>query len=305
MKPSRSSRVLAFGLALTLLVLVVEAAAGVWSHSLALLSDAGHVLTDVAALGLAWFAVVQGERPATARRTFGYHRIGILVALSNAAFLLVVVGWIGWQALQRLQHPEPVLAPVVIAVAALALAVNLFIARQLAGVPSSLNVRAAGLHVVGDLLASAGVLAAGLVIALTGWYAADALVSLAIAALIAVGAWSIVQEAVDILMEATPAGVDTERLVEAVRKVGGVRELHDLHIWAVTSDVRALSAHLLVEDQMITQADRVQQDVRELLAHEFGIEHATLQLEGNVCGPGTTFCVLREGHRHVESGARR
>ncbi len=305
MKYPRASRVLGFGLALTLLILAFEAAAGVWSHSLALLSDAGHVLTDAAALGLAWFAVAQGERPATARKTFGYHRVGILVALFNAAFLLVVVGWIGWQAVQRLQHPEPVLAPMVIGAAAVALAANLFISRQLATVQRSLNVRAAGLHVVGDLLASAGVLAAGVVIALTGWYAADALVSLAIAALIAVGAWSVVQEAVDILMEATPAGVDAQRLVEAVRRVGGVRELHDLHVWAVTSDVRALSAHLLVEDQMISQADQVQQEVRELLAHEFGIEHATLQLEGNACGPGTTFCVLRDGHRHVESGARR
>lgn len=304
MESLRPSRVLAFGLALSLLLLLVETVFSVWSHSLALLSDAGHVLTDAAALGLAWFAVAQGERPATARRTFGYHRMGILVALFNAAFLLVVVGWIGWQALQRLQHPEPVLAPMVIAVAAVALAVNLFIARQLSRVPRSLNVRAARLHVVGDLLASAGVLAAGMVIALTGWYAADALVSLAIVALIAVGAWSVLQEAVDILMEATPAGVDAERLVEAVRQVGGVRELHDLHIWGVTSDVRALSAHLLVEDQMVTQADQVQREVRELLAHEFGIEHATLQLEGNACRPGTTFCVLREGHPHVESGAR-
>ncbi len=302
-RPPASSRVLRTGLTLTLLILLLEVGAAIWAHSLALLSDAGHLLTDGVALGLAWFAAAQSERPATARKTFGYHRVGILAALLNAAVLLAVVGWITWEAVRRLQHPEPVLAPIVIAAAGIAFAVNLFVSRRLASLPRSLNVRAAAIHVLGDLLASSGVIGAGLVIALTGWYAVDALASLLIAALIALGAWGVLQEAVNILLESAPASVDPEQMMAAVRRVPGVLELHDLHVWAVTSEVLALSAHLLVEDQMVSQADRVQRGVRELLAHQFGIEHATLQLEGNACGPEATFCVLRDGHPHVEPAA--
>jgi len=298
-RKDQSSRVLAMGVGLTLLVLVLEVAAGLAAHSLALLSDAGHMLTDAIALALAWFAVAQGARPATASKTFGYHRVGILVALLNAAFLLAVVGAIAWEAVRRLGHPQPVTGPLVVAAAGVALAANVLIMRLLGRIPRSLNVRAAALHVAGDVLSSTGVIAAGLVIAGTRWYAVDAVASLLVAALIALGALEVVQEAVNILLEATPIGVDPERLMAAVRHVPGVLDLHDLHVWAVNSEVRALSAHLLVEDQMVSQADHVQQDVREVLAHEFGIEHATLQLEGNVCGPGATFCVLREGHPHV------
>jgi cobalt-zinc-cadmium efflux system protein len=299
--PTRSARVLKAALALNLVALGVEVAVGLLAHSLALLSDAGHLFTDAVALALAWFAASQAGRAATPSKTFGYHRVGILVALLNAAALLLVVGWIAWEALQRLRHPSAVSGGLVLAAASFALAINLFITRRLRQLPRSLNIRAATLHAWGDVLASSGVIVAGIIIALTGWYPIDAIVSLLVAGVIALSAWGVAQEGVNILLEGTPAGVDPERLLTAVRGVKGVLELHDLHVWAVTSEVRALSAHLLVEDQMVSQGERVQQEVRELLAHEFGIEHTTLQLEGNACGPEAMFCVLRDGHPHVET----
>src|SRR5260370_5504710 len=196
---------LQLALALTCLVLAVELAGGLVSHSLALLSDAGHVLTDVFALGLAWFAVAQSNRPADARRSYGYHRISILAALVNAVTLIVIVLAIVYEAIQRLAHPQPVQGGIVIATALVGIAINLVVAFGLRRGAHSLNIRAALIHVVCDLGASVGVVVAGIVILLTGWLYIDSILSLGIAVLIAFGAWGIVRETVNLLMEGTPA----------------------------------------------------------------------------------------------------
>ena len=186
---------------LTLIILVVEAVSGVAAHSLALLSDAGHILTDAFALGLAWFAVEQARRPSDSSRTYGYHRAGILAALVNGATLILVVGAIAFEATRRLQHPQAVRGGLVIAAALVALAVNGFITLNLRHASRDLNVRAAMLHVIGDVAASVGVAIAGGVILLTGWLPVDPLLSLAIAALVAYGAWNVVRTTIHILLE--------------------------------------------------------------------------------------------------------
>src|SRR5438270_11568889 len=186
---------------LTLLILGAELTGGFMGNSLALLSDAGHVVTDIFALGLAWFATVQAERPANARKTFGYHRVGILAALVNAVTLIVIALVISWEAVQRLQHPQPVQPLVMFLSAGIGIAVNLFIGFGLQREGHTLNVRAATLHVFSDVAASAGVILVGILILLTGWTLADPLLSVGIAVLIAVGAWLIIRETTDLLME--------------------------------------------------------------------------------------------------------
>src|ERR1700674_3672519 len=215
-------------LALTCLVLAVELGGGLLSHSLALLSDAGHVLTDVFALGLAWFAVEQAKRPADQRRSYGYHRVSILAALVNAVTLIVIVIAIAYEAVRRIANPEPVQGAVVIVSALIAIAVNSYIAFGLRGDSKSLNLRAAMLHVVGDVAASVGVVVAGTVILLTGWLYIDPLLSLAIAVLIAFGAWRIVRETVNLLLEGTPSDINLSAVTSEIMDTGSVTGMHHL-----------------------------------------------------------------------------
>jgi cobalt-zinc-cadmium efflux system protein len=277
----------------------VEVAGGVWAHSLALLSDAGHVVTDLVALGLTAFALGQVHRPASARRTFGYQRVGILVALLNAVLLGAIVLGIVIEAVRRLQNPAPVHGGIMAAAAVVGLVVSLVIARTLQPISRDLSVRSALVHVWGDAWAAGGIIIAGLLIAATGWLAIDPLLSIAIAALIAWSAWRVLSAAVDILMESTPPDLHADSVVIAVKRVPGVRDLHDLHIWSLGAQSRAMSAHLLIDDQRVTQAQDILAEVREVLAHEFEIEHTTIQFESLVCRPGDVFCVQPEGHPHT------
>ena len=287
-------------LALTALVLIVEIAGGVWAHSLALLSDAGHVVTDLVALGLTGFALGQVHRPASARRTFGYQRVGILVALLNAVLLGAIVLGIVIEAVRRLQNPAPIRGGLMAAAAVVGLVVSLLIARTLQPMSRDLTVRSALVHVWGDAWAAGGIIVAGLLIAATGWLAIDPLLSIAIAALIAWSAWRVLSAAVDILMESTPPDLQADSVVTAVKRVPGVRDLHDLHIWSLGAQSRAMSAHLLIDDQRVAQAQDILAEVREVLAHEFEIEHTTIQFESLVCRPGDVFCVQPEGHPHID-----
>ena len=285
---------------LTAVVLLVEIAGGLWAHSLALLSDAGHVVTDLLVLALSSFALSQVQRPATARRSFGYHRVGILVALLNAVLLGAIVLGIVIEAVRRLQNPGEIRGGVMAAAAVLGLAISLLIARLLRPLGGDLTVRSALTHIWGDAWASAGIVVAGLLIALTGWLAIDPLLSLAIAALIAWSAWRVLAAAVDILLESMPSDLEPDAVVSAVRRVPGVRDLHDLHIWSLGAQQRAMSAHLLIDDQRVGQAQEILAEVREILAHDFRIEHATIQFESFVCRPGDVFCVQPEGHPHID-----
>jgi cobalt-zinc-cadmium efflux system protein len=292
-------------LLLTATVLVVEVVGGLWAHSLALLSDAGHVVTDLVALALSLFALSQVQRPATARRTFGYQRVGILVALVNALLLAAIVVGIVIEAVRRLQDPGVVHGGVMAAAAVVGLAISLVIARSLRPLQRDLTVKSALVHILGDAWASGGVIVAGLLIVVTGWLAVDPLLSIAIAALIAWSAWRVLQAALDILMESTPSDLQTDAVVTSVKRVPGVRDLHDLHIWSLGAQSRAMSAHLLIDDQRVTQAQDILAEVREVLAHEFQIEHTTIQFESLVCRPGDVFCVQPEGHPHTDDAHER
>src|SRR5262252_3990632 len=211
---------------LTILILVVELVGGWLANSLALLSDAGHVVTDIFALGLAWFATLQAERPSNARRTFGYHRVGILAAMVNGVTLIVIAFAILLEAVQRFQHPESVQPPIMLVAAGIGIVINLIIGFGLLKESHNLNVRAAMLHVFGDVGASAAVIVAGVIILFTGWTFVDPLLSVGIAILIAIGAWRILRETTDILLEAVPKGLSMPSLVKDMRNVEGIEDVH-------------------------------------------------------------------------------
>src|SRR6266550_283174 len=282
---NRRGAALKVALALTCVVLAVELAGGLASHSLALLSDAGHVLTDVFALGLAWFAVAQASRPADKRRSYGYHRVSILAALVNSVVLIVIVLAIGFEALRRLANPEPVQGGIVIIAALVGVAINAFVAFGLSGHTHNLNMRAALLHVTGDIGASLGVVVAGAVILLTGWLYIDPLLSIAIAILIAFGAWRIVRETVNLLLEGTPRDIDLGAVTSEITGTGLISSMHDLHVWALSSDETALSVHVVVDDCELAEAEHVVRDLETRLCDRFAIGHTTIQVEScHPCG---------------------
>ena len=272
-------------LLLTVVILLVELAGGLASHSLALLSDAGHILTDIFALGLAWFALEQSKRPADRRRSYGYQRVSILAALVNAVTLIVIVLAIGYEAVRRLMAPEPVQGGIVILAALIGIAVNTYVILGLRGDTKSLNIRAAFLHVAGDIGASVGVVVAGAVILLTGWLYIDPLLSLGIAALIAFGAWGIVRETVNLLMEGTPTEVDLGQVTREITGTERVTGLHDLHVWALSSEETALSVHVVVGECPLSDAEHLVRDLEQRLCSRFDIGHTTIQVEScHPCG---------------------
>jgi cobalt-zinc-cadmium efflux system protein len=303
------SAILKVALALTCVVLIVELAGGLLSHSLALLSDAGHVLTDVFALGLAWFAIAQARRPADPRRSYGYHRVSILAALVNAVTLIVIVLAIAYEAVRRLASPEPVQAGIVIAAALAGMAINSFIVIGLRRQTRNLNLRAALAHVVGDLAVSAGVVLSGAVILLTGWLPIDPLLSIAIAVLIAYGAWRIVRETVNLLMEGTPREVNLAAVKNEITGTNLISSMHDLHVWALSSEETALSCHVVVEDCPLGEAEHVVRDLEKRLCDRFAIGHTTIQVEScHPCGE-INHGAGQHNHPHahvvvVSSGAR-
>ena len=300
MQVTGASSRLRLALALTVVVLIVEVVGGLLAHSLALLSDAGHVLTDIIVLGLSGFALGQAGRPANPRKTFGYQRVGILVALLNALILGAIVIGIAVEAVRRIQDPGQVQGGLMAGTAVVGLIISLYIAYSLSRHDSDLAVRSALIHIRGDAFAAGGVIVAGLIIVVSGWQIVDPLLSLAIATLIAWSAWRVLIAAVNILLESMPADVRTESVVDAVKKVPGVRDLHDLHVWSLSTQSRAMSAHLLIDDQRVLQAQDILAEVREVLAHGFGIEHTTIQFESLECRPGDIFCVQPDGHLHAD-----
>ncbi len=296
-QPSASGGKLRTAFFLSFAILAVELAGGLVSHSLALLSDAGHVLTDLFALGLAWFATVQAQRPADASKTYGYHRTGILTALVNALTLILIAGVIAYEAIRRLQAPPTVTPTFMFVSAAIGAAINLYIGLGLrSSSDGNVNVRAAMLHVFGDVAASVGVIIAGIVILLTHWYPADAVISLAIAALIAKGAWDLMRETIDILMESTPKDLNVAQLVRDVVGVPGVSDVHDLHVWSIAGGVNALSAHLQIERNcQLSDCDTLLERINRVLAERYRITHSTIQFECSNCDPQRSelYCSIR------------
>ena len=271
-------RRLVWTLAITLGVLAVEVVGGILSGSLALLADAAHMASDVAALGLSLFALWFAARPATAERTFGFQRVEILAALANGATLLVIAGLILAEAYRRLISPPEVHGPLMLAVAAVGLLANIAAAVILAPARrTGLNLRSAFLHVLGDLLGSVGTIVAAVLIALTAWAPADPLISAFIGVLIIVSAWRLMRESVGVLLEGTPSGLRYGEIADAMRALPHVTDLHDLHVWSITSDFPVLSSHVVITDE--AGPEQVLRELQEVLAERFGITHATLQLE--------------------------
>lgn len=272
-------------LVLTAGFMVVEAAAGFWTNSLALLSDAGHMLTDVGALALALFALWFSRRSAPRSLTFGYLRFEILAALVNGIALLAITGFIFWEAGQRLYRPVEVHSSEMLVVACLGLAVNLASLWILArGGGHSLNERGAMLHVLGDVLGSVGAIAAAVLIRAFGWYWADPVASALIGLLILRSTWELLKEAVNILMEGTPIHLSVREVHDAMVSVPGVTEVRDLHLWSLASGFEALSAHVVVPE--VGQSDETKAAVKRLLREKFRIEHSTLE----VVRPGDPEC---------------
>lgn len=272
-----STRALAWSLGLTFVILVAEGVGGYLSNSLALLADAGHVLTDAGALGLSLFVAWLARQPGSPAKTFGYLRWEILAALINGATLLLISAWIVYEAIMRFQHPEPVAGGLMLWVAVLGLAVNGIAVWLLHGVrDGGLNIRGAYLHVLGDMLASGGTVVAAIVIKATGWLVADPIASLVTTVLIIAGAWRLVRESVNVLLEAAPPHIELDQVRARIESLDGVESVHDLHVWTVTSGMVAMSAHAIVRDS--TDHQRVLERAQDIL-QEMGIHHATLQLE--------------------------
>ena len=273
-----STRALGFALAMTVLLAAVEAVGGVLTGSLALLADAGHMVSDAASLALALVAVALARRPATPQRSFGLQRAEILAALANGVGLVLIAGLILWEAVGRLGQPGEVLAGPMLGVAAAGLAVNLASALVLArGAEESLNRSAALRHVVADALGSVGAIVAALVILTTGWRYADPLVSMLIAALVLASSRSILRDSLRVLLEEAPPGIDVEEVGRRMVGVEGVREVHDLHVWTITSGFPALAAHVLVGAGCDCHETR--RVLEGMLHGEFAIEHTTLQMD--------------------------
>jgi len=264
-------------LILTSILLVVELVGGILSNSIALLADAGHMLTDVAAVGLALFVAWFSKQPETPEKTYGFLRWEILAAFINGTTLLLISAWILFEAVTRLRVPQPVEGGLMLAVATAGLIVNIIAARILAASSSgNLNTRAAYLHVLGDLLATAGTIVAALLIRFTGWLMADPIASILTTVLIMSGAWRLVRESVDILLESTPAHIPLPAVRGQLEAIPGIESVHDLHIWSVTPAVIAMSAHCIVREPEKHQ--HVLEHIHDAM-RLFGIQHVTIQLE--------------------------
>lgn len=293
------------GLRWTLLItaayMVVEFVGGFWSGSLALVSDAGHMLTDVLAIGLSLFAIKFASTPANGKKTYGFYRLEILAALANGVTLILLSGYIFFEAWQRFRAPAEIKSTMMIAVALVGLAVNVagFLILR-ASSKHNLNVRGAFLHIVGDLLSSVAVVIGGVIIRLTGWTMIDPALGVLIALVILKGAYDLIKESVDILLEAAPGGIEAARVEAALVGIAGIRAVHHLHIWSLTSGIHALSAHVQIDDQLTSDSDKLLHAVNGLLRDRFGIVHSTVQFECETCH--SCVCRLEPPHDHKNPG---
>lgn len=278
----KNKRRLAIVLGLTTTYLLAEVVGGLLTHSLALLADAGHMLTDVAGLGLAFLAIRFAERPATPERTYGYYRIEILAALSNGVVLIGISLYILYEAYERFRNPPEVQSGAMLAVASVGLLVNIvgiYVLR--AAAKESLNMKGAYFEVLSDMLTSVGVIIASLIMLTTGWYYADPLISAGIGLFILPRMWMLLRDAVGVLLEGTPTDVNLATLREAIKNVTGVADVHDLHVWSLTSGVNAMSVHTVLADHGLH--DEVLAAVQQRVTSEFKIAHVTVQVECKGC----------------------
>lgn len=289
-----TGRRLALSIIVTFAFVIGEGITGWVSHSLALMSDAGHNFADALALILSWYGSRSALRPSSSERTFGYHRVGILTALVNSLSLVLIAILIFWEAISRLRAPEPVESAPMIVVALIAIGVNVTISVWLKGdARHDLNVRSAYVHMVGDAISAAGVVVAGIVVATTGSYIADTLVSVFIGVLILWSSWGILKESISVLLEGIPAGITMTKVEQSIGNVHGVLAVHDLHVWAVGSGVICCSCHIMVAEQSIRSGEQVLRAVNEELRHHFGISHTTIQVEVEGCAQDDMYCTMQ------------
>ncbi len=282
---SSSQRKLLIVLSFTAVVMIAEIIGGLLANSLALLSDAGHMLTDILALGLSVVAMRFAQKPPTASKTFGFYRLEILAAFFNGLLLLFVSFYIFYEAYHRLLHPEEIKGLFMLVVATIGLLANgvgIVILRKSAH--KSLNVKSAFFHLVGDTVSSGGVIVGGLLILYTGWYLVDPIISIFIGMLILRGAYALVMESVDILLEATPKDINVEKMLDDLRKIEGIKEIHHLHLWTITSGIYSMSVHVLIEDLLTSKSAQILNEIDKLLRDKYNIEHTTVQFESESCG---------------------
>jgi cobalt-zinc-cadmium efflux system protein len=286
---------------LTLAFVIGEGLAGFLGHSVALLGDAGHNLADALALLFSWYALRIASRPSNSTRTFGYHRVGILAALVNAGSLVAISFFITWEAVDRVLHPRPAHGLVMIIVAGAAVIINVVIALWLQRhAENDINIRSAYLHMLGDAASAAAVIMAGIVVLVTDNPIADPIVSFIIAALILWSSWGILVESLNVLLEASPANIDMPEVEKAITSIDGVLDVHDLHVWTVGPGVIAASCHILVNEQTISSGQQVLRAVVAELDHKFQINHTTVQVEVEGCGPNDMYCqIKRSDHAHA------
>ena len=299
---TQTSRVLKFAMIATGVYIVLLVAAGLKAHSLALLSEAGHNLSDFLALGLSWVAIYIQMRPPSARRTYGYQRAGVLAAFINALTLVVIAFYIFYEAGERLYRPQPVHPGLMMWVAGAGIVMNALIGFFVYRSGSDVNVRSVVLHKIGDTVSTAAVLVGAFVIAQTGRTWVDPALSFGIGALILWSSFGIIRETLNILLEGTPRGMDLARIEAAIRSVPGVNDVHDLHVWSLGSESHALSCHISIEDIPPSESERILRAVKETLDRDFKIDHTTIQFEHVVCEVAHGCVVpVREGdsaHTH-------
>ena len=279
-------------LALTGIIFLAEFIGGFWTHSLALLSDSAHVFMDAFALGLSYLAIRAAKLPADDKHTYGYHRMQVLAALTNGATLFLIAFEILREAWDRFQNPEAVSAGSMLVIAVIGLIVNLIVAFTLSKHDQDdLNTRSAFLHVVGDAAASVGVIAVGVILLFVNWLWLDPLVSVMIGVLILFSSGRVLKESIHIRAEGMPEGMTATSIAESMRKVSGVSQVHDLHVWTVAPGYIALSAHVTVDDQSISQTAEMMNALKETLNESYEIQHTTIQFECENCGQGTVLCL--------------
>jgi cobalt-zinc-cadmium efflux system protein len=290
---------LRYGLLLSIFILGIEIAGGLLSNSLALLSDAGHVFTDVLALTLSLYGVLQAKRPSSSHMTFGYHRVGVIIALINSISIFVIAGFILYEAYERFVQPRAVEGMLMLIVASAGLAVNIVVAywlhREQKG---NLNVRSAFWHALGDALASVGVIAGGFIIIGTGWYWVDPLISVFISVIIFFGSWRILKEGLGVILEAAPASTDAKKIVKELESLSAVKSIHDVHLWSISPEIHALSCHVLIVDMATSKATSIREQIERILQEQFNIRHTTLQMECQHCDSNDVFCTLPSNTHH-------
>ena len=278
-----SAKALRYSLLATFVYVLVTLFAGLRAHSLALLSESGHNVTDLLALLLSWVAVFIQTRPRSATKTYGYHRAGVLAAFVNALTLVVIAFYIFYEAVQRLNHPVAVQPKIMIWVAVAGVLMNGTISWFLFRSAHDVNIRSAFIHQLGDTLSTAAVIVGGLAILFTGRHWVDPALSIGIACLILWSSLGIIRETLNILLEGTPSGMSVELIVSGLRGIAGVNDVHDIHVWSIGSDSHALSCHVRIDDMPLSESEAILRQVTELLARDFHIHHTTIQFENALC----------------------